>query len=84
VTSLVAVRLIFTQLFSRATAYQLRPRTVRLPQVDWEAGRLSSWIALSVMVTVAVGRLQRLIYLAAMQGIPDELYEPAAIDGRKG
>jgi cellobiose transport system permease protein len=85
VTSLVAVALIFTQLFSRdygIVNYVLG--TFGLPHVDWEAGRLSSWIALSVMVTWRWTGYNALIYLAAMQGIPDELYEAAAIDGAGG
>jgi cellobiose transport system permease protein len=82
VTSLVAVALIFTQLFSRD--YGLVNYVLGLfgmHPVDWEAGRLSSWIALSVMVTWRWAGYNALIYLAAMQGIPDELYEAAAIDG---
>jgi cellobiose transport system permease protein len=82
VTSLVAVALIFTQLFSRdygLVNYLLH--FVGIHNIDWEAGRLSSWIALSVMVTWRWAGYNALIYLAAMQGIPDELYEAAAIDG---
>jgi cellobiose transport system permease protein len=85
VTSLVAVALIFTQLFSRdygLVNYGLG--AFGFNHVDWEAGRLSSWIALSVMVTWRWAGYNALIYLAAMQGIPDELYEAAAIDGAKG
>jgi cellobiose transport system permease protein len=84
VTSLVAVALIFTQLFSRdygLVNYVLG--AFGMHHVDWEAGRLSSWIALSVMVTWRWAGYNALIYLAAMQGIPDELYEAAAIDGAK-
>jgi cellobiose transport system permease protein len=84
VTSLVAVALIFTQLFSRdygLVNYVLGQFGIH--QVDWEAGRLSSWIALSTMVTWRWAGYNALIYLAAMQGIPDELYEAAAIDGAK-
>jgi cellobiose transport system permease protein len=82
VTSLVAVALIFTQFFSRdygIVNYGLG--AFGMPHVDWEAGRLSSWIALSVMVTWRWTGYNALIYLAAMQGIPEELYEAAAIDG---
>lgn len=84
VTSLVAVALIFTQLFSHD--YGLVNYVLGLfgiPAVNWEAGRLSSWLALSVMVTWRWAGYNALIYLAAMQGIPDELYEAAAIDGAK-
>jgi cellobiose transport system permease protein len=84
VTSLVAVALIFTQLFSRDYGlinYGLGQ--VGIHQIDWEAGRLSSWIALSVMVTWRWAGYNALIYLAAMQAIPDDLYEAAAIDGAR-
>jgi cellobiose transport system permease protein len=78
------VALIFTQLFSRDYGlinYVLGGLGIH--QIDWEAGRLSSWIALSVMVTWRWAGYNALIYLAAMQAIPDELYEAAAIDGAR-
>ena len=84
VTSLVAVALIFTQLFSYdygLVNYGLSH--LGFDKVDWEAGRYSSWIALSVMVTWRWAGYNALIYLASMQSIPDELYEAAAIDGAK-
>ena len=84
VTSLVAVGLIFAQLFSHdygLVNYVLEQ--VGIGDVNWEAGRLSSWVALSVMVTWRWTGYNALIYLAAMQGIPDELYEAAAIDGAR-
>jgi cellobiose transport system permease protein len=84
VTSLVAVALIFTQLFS--TDYGLVNYVLGqfgIDKINWEAGRLSSWIALSVMVTWRWAGYNALLYLAAMQGIPDELYEAAAIDGAR-
>ena len=56
---------------------------VGIGHVDWEAGTLSSWFALSVMVMWRWTGYNALIYLAAMQAIPDELYEAAAIDGAR-
>ncbi len=82
VTSLVAVALIFTQLFSHdygLVNYVLNQFGIH--NVNWEAGRLSSWLALSMMVTWRWTGYNALIYLAAMQAIPDELYEAAAVDG---
>ena len=84
VTSLVAVALIFTQMFAHdygLVNYLLG--LVGIHHVYWEAGRLSSWIALSVMVTWRWTGYNALIYLAAMQSIPEELYEAAAVDGAK-
>jgi cellobiose transport system permease protein len=82
ITSLVAVALIFTQLFSRdygLVNYALGG--IGIHKVDWEAGDYTSWIALSVMVIWRWTGYNALLYLAAMQAIPDELYEASAIDG---
>jgi cellobiose transport system permease protein len=84
VTSLVAVALIFTQLFDYhygLANYVLNQFGVS--NVDWEAGTFSSWIALSVMVMWRWTGYNALIYLAAMQAVPDELYEAASVDGAK-
>jgi len=84
VTSLVAVALIFTQLFSHdygLVNYVLGQ--FGIDKVNWEAGRVSSWLALSTMVIWRWTGYNALIYLAAMQAIPDELYEAAAVDGAR-
>jgi cellobiose transport system permease protein len=82
VTSLVAVGLIFAQLFSHD--YGLVNYVLGLfgvGKINWEAGQISSWVAISAMVTWRWTGYNALIYLAAMQGIPEELYEAAAVDG---
>jgi cellobiose transport system permease protein len=85
VTSLVAVGLIFAQLFDyRYGLFNYVLSEVGIGKVDWEAGQLSSWFALSVMVTWRWTGYNALIYLAAMQGIPEELYEAAEVDGASG
>jgi cellobiose transport system permease protein len=82
VTSLVAVALIFTQLFDyRYGLINYVLSEIGIGKVDWEAGTLSSWFALSTMVTWRWVGYNALIYLAAMQSVPDELYESAQIDG---
>jgi cellobiose transport system permease protein len=84
VTSLVAVALIFTQLFSRDYGlFNYLLGGIGISPVDWEAGRFSSWVALSVMVTWRWTGFNALLYLAAMQAIPEDLYESAAIDGAR-
>ena len=84
VTSLVAVALIFTQLFGyRYGLVNYLLNQVGIENVNWEAGRLSSWIALSTMVTWRWVGYNALLYLAAMQSIPDELYEASAVDGAR-
>jgi cellobiose transport system permease protein len=85
VTSLVAVGLIFAQLFDfRYGLFNYVLSELGIGKVDWEAGQLSSWFALSVMVTWRWVGYNALIYLAAMQGIPEELYEAAEVDGASG
>jgi cellobiose transport system permease protein len=82
ITSLLAVTLIFAQLFGHD--YGLINYVLGLfgiHHVYWEAGRFSSWIALSTMVIWRWTGYNALIYLAAMQAIPDELYEAAVVDG---
>ena len=84
VTSLVAVALIFTQLFSKdygLVNYFLH--WFGIGPIYWEAGRFSSWFALSTMVIWRWTGYNALIYLAAMQAIPDDLYEAASIDGAR-
>jgi cellobiose transport system permease protein len=82
VTSLVAVALIFTQLFSRDYGlFNYLLGGIGISPIDWEAGEISSWVAISTMVTWRWTGYNALLYLAAMQAIPDDLYESAAIDG---
>ncbi|HJQ49709.1 MAG TPA: sugar ABC transporter permease [Gaiellaceae bacterium] len=84
VTSLVAVALIFTQLFGHDYGFvNYVLGQFGIHHVYWEAGRFSSWVALSVMVTWRWTGYNALIYLAAMQSIPEELYEAAAVDGAR-
>src|SRR5947199_423969 len=82
VTSVAAVTIIFAQLFGRD--YGLINWLFGLfgvQHIEWQAGTLSSWVAISVMVTWRWTGYNALIYLASMQAIPFELYESAAIDG---
>ena len=82
VTSVAAVTIIFVQLFGRD--YGLINWFLGLfgvHHIEWQAGTLSSWVAISVIVTWRWTGYNALIYLAAMQSVPFELYESAAIDG---
>jgi cellobiose transport system permease protein len=84
VTSLVAVALIFTQLFGHDYGFvNYFLGLFGIHHVYWEAGRFSSWVALSVMVMWRWTGYNALIYLAAMQSIPEELYEAASVDGAR-
>jgi cellobiose transport system permease protein len=84
VTSLVAVALIFTQLFAHDYGFvNYVFGKFGVHHIYWESGRVSSWVALSVMVMWRWTGYNALIYLAAMQSIPEELYEAAAVDGAR-
>jgi cellobiose transport system permease protein len=73
---------IFVQLFGRDYGLvNWLLSLVGVQHIDWQAGTLSSWIGISVIVTWRWTGYNALIYLAAMQAVPFELYESAAIDG---
>jgi cellobiose transport system permease protein len=81
-TSVAATAIVFTQLFGRD--FGLINGALGLFGVDhisWESGHWSSQIAISAMVTWRWTGYNALIYLAAMQAVPRELYESAAMDG---
>jgi len=82
ITSVAAVALIFGQIFGRdhGLANWLLD-FVGVDNINWQADRWSSWTAISVMVDWRWTGYNALIYLAAMQTTPYELYESAAIDG---
>lgn len=81
-TSVAAATLVFAQLFGRDFGlinYVLG--LVGFGPVDWQAGTVSSQIAVSTIVIWRWTGYNALIYLAGMQSIPSELYEAAAMDG---
>lgn len=82
VTSVVAVAIVFTSIFGLhfgLVNYVLE--SLGLGRIDWKAGVLSSHLAISAMVMWRWTGYNALIYLAALQSIPQELYEAAVIDG---
>ncbi|MEU9011531.1 sugar ABC transporter permease [Streptomyces sp. NPDC048479] len=81
-TSVAAATLVFAQLFGRDFGlinYVLG--LVGFDPVDWQAGTISSQIAVSTIVIWRWTGYNALIYLAGMQSIPSELYEAAEMDG---
>jgi cellobiose transport system permease protein len=81
-TSIAAATLVFAQLFGRDYGLiNSLLEVVGLPRVDWEGGTWTSQLAISAIVTWRWTGYNALIYLAAMQSIPGELYEAAEIDG---
>jgi cellobiose transport system permease protein len=82
VTSVAAVGIVFSQIFDRdAGLANGLLHLVGVQPIDWHADKWSSWIAISTMVSWRWIGYNALIYLAAMQVVPKELYEAAAIDG---
>jgi cellobiose transport system permease protein len=82
VTSTAAVAIVFTQLFDRDFGMiNWLLDLVGVDPIDWQVSRGWSWVALATMVNWRWTGYNALIYLAAMQAIPKDLYEAAAIDG---
>jgi cellobiose transport system permease protein len=82
VTSIVAVALVFGQIFSRDFgvvnwAFGL----VGIERINWQAGDWTARAAIAVMVVWRWTGYNALIYLGAMQVIPRERFEAAALDG---
>ena len=81
-TSVAATAIVFTQLFGRDFGIiNAFLGMFGVDHISWESGHWSSQIAISAMVTWRWTGYNALIYLAAMQAVPRELYESAAIDG---
>ena len=81
-TSVAAATIVFAMLFGRD--FGLINSFLGLfgfENVDWESGRWSSQIAISTIVTWRWTGYNALIYLAAMQAVPKDLYEAAEVDG---
>ncbi len=82
ITSVAAVAIVFGQLFSRDFGLvNFVLGLVGIDPVDWQADKWSSWLAIATMVDWRWTGYNALIFLAAMQAIPKDLYEAAAIDG---
>ncbi len=82
VTSVVAVAVIFSQLFGRDFGViNWALEGLGMGRINWQAGVASSHIAISVMIIWQWSGYNALIFLAAMQAVPRELYESARLDG---
>ncbi|MCQ4211124.1 carbohydrate ABC transporter permease [Streptomyces longispororuber] len=82
--SVVAVALVFSQLFGRdfgVVNWVLEQLGLISAPVDWTADTWSSHLAISFMVMWRWTGYNALIYLAAMQAVPRDLYESAMVDG---
>ncbi|MEU8247444.1 sugar ABC transporter permease [Nonomuraea sp. NPDC048916] len=82
VTSVVAVVVIFSQLYGRDFGMiNWVLSWFGVGAIDWAAGTATSHVALSTMIMWRWTGYNALIFLAAMQAVPRELYEAATIDG---
>ncbi|MEU7853507.1 sugar ABC transporter permease [Nonomuraea sp. NPDC049141] len=82
VTSVVAVVVIFSQLFGRDFGMiNWVLSWFGVGSVDWAAGTATSHVALSTMIMWRWTGYNALIFLAAMQAVPRDLYEAATLDG---
>jgi cellobiose transport system permease protein len=86
VTPIVASTMVFSVFFSRE--FGMANWALGLfgiggadDPIDWRADKLHSWIAIATMVNWKWIGYNALLYLAAMQSIPRDVYEAAAIDG---
>ncbi|MER7540055.1 sugar ABC transporter permease [Streptomyces sp. NPDC097704] len=81
-TSIAAATLVFAQLFN--TDYGMINGLLGwtgIGPVDWESSKWPAQIAISTIVTWRWTGYNALIYLAAMQAVPQDLYEAASLDG---
>jgi len=77
-----AVAIIFGSLFGdRYGLFNEALGWIGLPGVPWHTDRLASHIAIATMVNWRWTGYNALILLAAMQAVPRDLYDAAAIDG---
>jgi cellobiose transport system permease protein len=80
----VAVGLIFSKLFAdQSGLINAVLAQVGLGPVAWHADVLASHVAIATMVDFRWTGYNTLIFLAAMQAVPRELYEAAVVDGAK-
>jgi cellobiose transport system permease protein len=82
VTSLAAVAVVFGVFFRRdfgVVNYFLG--FLGVDPISWRTEQWPAWIALAAMIDWRWTGYNTLIFLAAMQAIPKDLYESAALDG---
>ena len=82
VTGVVAVAIVFGQLYGRDYGLvNWLLSVLDLGRIDWQAGKASSQFAIATMIIWRWTGYTSLIYLAAMQAVPKDLYAAAALDG---
>jgi cellobiose transport system permease protein len=82
ITSTAAAAIVFAELFGRDFGFiNWALGLVGIHPIAWESGKWTSQVAISAIVTWRWTGYNALIYLAAMQAIPADLYAAAAVDG---
>ena len=78
----VAVSLIFSKLFAdQAGLINTLLTQIGISPIGWHADSLAAHVAIATMVNFRWTGYNTLIFLAAMQAVPRELYEAAVVDG---
>ncbi|MFD5157567.1 carbohydrate ABC transporter permease [Streptomyces hawaiiensis] len=81
-TSIAAATLVFALLFGRDYGMiNWALQQVGIGGIDWQNDKWPAQIAVSTIIVWRWTGYNALIYLAAMQAIPNDLYESAALDG---
>lgn len=84
ITSVVAVAIVFTSIFGQHYGIiNYIFSMVGISPVNWSGTTWGTYIAISMMVIWRWTGYNAIIYLAALQSIPRDLYEAATIDGAK-
>ncbi|GII25254.1 carbohydrate ABC transporter permease [Planosporangium mesophilum] len=86
VTPIVASTLVFKVVFERDHgianwALSFLGLSSAANPIDWHATKTASWIAIATMVNWKWIGYNALLYLGAMQTVPRDVYEAAALDG---
>lgn len=82
VVSPVAVAIIFGSIFGdRYGLLNEALETIGIDGIGWHTDRLASHVAIATMVNWRWTGFNALIFLAAMQAVPRDLYESAEMDG---
>lgn len=81
ITSIVAVTLVFSAMFSNNGMANWLLETIGVEPVPWNSGWWGVKIAIATMVMWRWTGFNMIIYLSGLQSIPTDLYEAARIDG---
>jgi cellobiose transport system permease protein len=82
ITSVVAITIVFQSLFGRNYGLiNVALDYLGFEMVNWTSSRIGSHLAIATMVNWQWTGYNTLIFLAAMQSIPNDLVEAARVDG---